>query len=348
LDLLGAKSEHEVLGRLLWDLVHPDYHATAKERHRQCKSETRIFPLAEFKLIGFDGRMRDIESVCAPLAFNGNLAAMAVWRDISQRKQAENTLHRYQMITDNSRDIVLFMRSSDGRILEANKAASKAYEYSREEMLGLTIHDLRAPETKGIVKEQMSLADSQGILFETLHRTKEGRTFPVEVSSQGATIDGTRTLISVIRDITERQGMRQQLMELDAAVKVILEKNEESKREVEEKVLLRIKDLIRPYLEKLNGSNVSDLQKSYLALIDENLREIVAPFTSFTSVNYYKLTDKEIQISDLIRRGKSTKEIATLLKSSKRAVEFHRNRLREKFGISHQKANLRDFLVNLK
>jgi PAS domain S-box-containing protein len=80
-----------------------------------------------------------------------------------------------------------------------------SYGYNYEELLGMTVKDLRAPEFLETADTQMAEADAHGSLFETVHRRKDGSTFPVEVSSQGATINGTRTLISVIRDITERK-----------------------------------------------------------------------------------------------------------------------------------------------
>ena len=121
-------------------------------------------------------------------------------------KQDEERLRRYELLIAHGRDIILFVRRGDGRILEANAAATKAYGYSREELLTLTIHDLRAADTKNLTADQMAQADAQGILFDTVHRRKDGSTFPVEVSSQGATIDGTRTLISIIRDISQRRN----------------------------------------------------------------------------------------------------------------------------------------------
>ena len=57
----------------------------------------------------------------------------------------------------------------------------------------------------------MAKADAEGILFETIHRRKDGTSFPVEISSKGATINGIRTLISVGRDITERKRSEEAL-----------------------------------------------------------------------------------------------------------------------------------------
>jgi PAS domain S-box-containing protein len=132
-------------------------------------------------------------------------------RDITERKRGEAALRRYELLASHSRDIVLFMRRDDGRILEANAAATTAYGYSRDEMLSLSIRDLRASETRPLTEDQMVLADTNGLLFETVHRRKDGSTFPVEVSSRGATIEGTRTLISVARDITERKKTEEAL-----------------------------------------------------------------------------------------------------------------------------------------
>ena len=132
-------------------------------------------------------------------------------RETSDRRHFEETMRRYELLSANSRDIILHIRHDTGRILEANAAAIAAYGYSREDLLRLTIQDLRTPGTLAQTAEQMDEAERQGVLFETSHRRKDGSTFPVEVSSQGATIGGARTLVSVVRDITERKRAEEAL-----------------------------------------------------------------------------------------------------------------------------------------
>jgi PAS domain S-box-containing protein len=129
-------------------------------------------------------------------------------------KQVDERLRRNEPMIDHSRDIILFVRREDGCILEANAASMMEYGYSREELLALTIHDLRAPDTQRLTADQLAKADAQGILFETTHRRKDGSTFPVEVSSQGVTVDGTRALISIVRDITERRSAEARILSL--------------------------------------------------------------------------------------------------------------------------------------
>ncbi|MCK7469488.1 MAG: PAS domain S-box protein [Desulfomicrobium escambiense] len=134
--------------------------------------------------------------------------------DEAQRASESN----FRLLVENSRDFILFIRREDGRILEANTAASAAYGYSRDELLKLRVQDLREPNTTGLVPDQMAKADAEGILFETIHQRKDGTTFPVEVSSKGATVNGMRTLTSVGRDITERKRSEAELRRLATAI----------------------------------------------------------------------------------------------------------------------------------
>ncbi len=136
-------------------------------------------------------------------------------RVLEARQESAEALRRYQLLAGDSRDIILFVRRRDGRILEANQAATKAYGYSDEELLSLTIYDLRGQE-RSLADSQMDKAGSAGILFETDHLRKDGTTFPVEVSSQGVFIGSDPVLLSVIRDITERKRAEEAVRESEA------------------------------------------------------------------------------------------------------------------------------------
>lgn len=126
-------------------------------------------------------------------------------------EEQNEVLRRYQLIAGHSRDIILFMRRDDGQIIEANAAATKAYGYDRDQLLSMTIHQIRAPGSAGLTLKQMEEADAHGLLFETVHVRRDGSTFPVEVSSRGAATGDIRTLVSVVRDITERKQMEEDL-----------------------------------------------------------------------------------------------------------------------------------------
>jgi PAS domain S-box-containing protein len=131
--------------------------------------------------------------------------------DSSERNRVEEALRRYKLLAEHSRDIILHIRLEDGRILEANAAGVRAYGYTRDELLSLSIHDLRAPCTRGETAAQMAEADARSILFETIHQRRDGSTFPVEVSSQGMTVGGAHTLVSIVRDITDSKRVEAEL-----------------------------------------------------------------------------------------------------------------------------------------
>jgi two-component system, cell cycle sensor histidine kinase and response regulator CckA len=128
----------------------------------------------------------------------------------------------YKLLATHSRDIILFIRREDGRLLEANTAAEIAYGYGREELLSLRIHDLRAPDLRADTDKLIAEVDTSDILFETTHLRKDGSTFPVEVSAHAATVDGTRILYSLIRDVTDRKRVEEKLRESEQRQRTLL------------------------------------------------------------------------------------------------------------------------------
>lgn len=170
-----------------------------------------------------------------------------------------------------------------------------------------------------------------------------------------------RANIRLKREIEERKLAEQTLMkkeeelqlkslnleEANTALKVLLKRGEQDKKELEEKVLSNIRELALPYLEKLKSGPLDDRQAAYVHLLESSLNDIISPFLQRLSSQYLSLTPTEIQVANLVREGKSTKEISGLLTISKRAVEFHRNNIREKLGLKKEKTNLRSYLLSL-
>jgi DNA-binding CsgD family transcriptional regulator len=137
------------------------------------------------------------------------------------------------------------------------------------------------------------------------------------------------------------------LEEANTALKVLLKHREEDKSELQENILSNVRELILPYFEKLKVSRASAEQDAYISVIETNLNNIVSPFLRNVTLNHYKLTPKEIQVAHLVKEGKTTKDIAELLHISTRAVEFHRDNIRNKLGLKNKKSNLRSTLLSL-
>lgn len=136
------------------------------------------------------------------------------------------------------------------------------------------------------------------------------------------------------------------LEEMNTALKVLLKKREEDKLELEEKVIYNVKELIIPFLNKLKKSKLDNRQQTCVDILESNLNDIVAPFAKTLSTRYLNLTPSEIQIANLVKHGRTTKEIADLLYLSTRTIESHRDSIRRKLGIKNKRANLRTHLMS--
>jgi len=136
------------------------------------------------------------------------------------------------------------------------------------------------------------------------------------------------------------------LEEMNTALKVLLKKREEDKNELEEQVIYNVKELIMPFLEKLKASRLDSRQLTLLEIMTSNLNDIVAPFAKSLSTRYLNLTPAEMQIANMVKHGKTTKEIAETLFLSTRTIESHRDSIRQKLGIKNKKANLRTHLLS--
>jgi len=136
------------------------------------------------------------------------------------------------------------------------------------------------------------------------------------------------------------------LEEANAALKVLLKRREEDKEELEEKMLFSVKELVDPYVEKLRNSSLDESQKAYTDIIKSNLNDIVSPLARRMSMEHLRLTHTEIQVANLVKQGRITKEIAELLHLSPRTVESYRDNIRKKLGIKNKKVNLRTYLLS--
>jgi len=111
--------------------------------------------------------------------------------------------------------------------------------------------------------------------------------------------------------------------------------------------LNNVKKLVLPYIERLKGKQVDEETKVYLGVIETNLQNILSPFVQKLSSRYSQFTPTEIRVANLIREGKTIKEIAVISGISENAVNHHRQSIRNKLGLNRQKINLRTHLMSL-
>ncbi len=136
------------------------------------------------------------------------------------------------------------------------------------------------------------------------------------------------------------------IKEVNTALNVLLKNRKLDQISQEEKIVTNLKDLVTPYIEKLETSKLTPRQVTYVEIIKSNINNVVSPFLRQLPLKFFDFTPAEIQVADLVRKGKTTKDISNIINSSPKTIEAHRNRLRKKLGLTNQKIKLRDFLVS--
>ncbi|NPE28740.1 response regulator transcription factor [Methanococcoides sp. SA1] len=127
------------------------------------------------------------------------------------------------------------------------------------------------------------------------------------------------------------------------ALKLILEQQLEAREEVEETMAAGLKKRVYPYLDLL-AEGLSPDKKEYISVIRNNLDALAVPLTGKLTNTFWNLSAKETLVADLVKQGKSTREISHLLNISPATTEKYRNKIRKKIGIVGNKVRLITYL----
>jgi two-component system cell cycle sensor histidine kinase/response regulator CckA len=141
------------------------------------------------------------------------------------RSQYEVELERnaivrhYEYLTKYANDIIL-LADERGNIVEANDRAVAAYGFSREELIGRNVASLHSDGAGSSLEARMNQVERQnGLVFESIHRRRDGSTFPVETSSRLIEVEGRKFIQNIMRDITERKETEEEIRILAQAVR---------------------------------------------------------------------------------------------------------------------------------
>jgi PAS domain S-box-containing protein len=174
-----------------------------------------------------DGTLYTEEMTITPVCdAQGTLSHfIAIKQDVTARKQAERALRLTQFSVERASDGIYWM-DPQGRIVYANEAACRSLGRSREELLALSIPDIDPMIRKvgwGTAWEDVKAQGSRVLV--TQHQTKEGRTFPVEVTATYLEFDGKEYSFAYARDITERLRAEEALRESEERYRMLFQRN---------------------------------------------------------------------------------------------------------------------------
>jgi PAS domain S-box-containing protein len=157
--------------------------------------------------------IRLLEELAADLAFG-----IVTLRSRAARKRAEEQVALLSFALDNVREAA-FLVDESGRFHYVNEEGCRALGYARAELLGMGVPDIDVEFPAGRWSDHWrDLKAQQSLNFESSHRTRDGRIFPVEISANYLEYGGVAYNLALVRDITERKRaevkMQQQEMEL--------------------------------------------------------------------------------------------------------------------------------------
>jgi PAS domain S-box-containing protein len=361
-------SEKEMLSKPILDFVHPDdVKKTADIIKEQMEKGNDVIQF-ENRYKTIKGDFKWFEWATKPVPEEGITYAAAY--DVTERKEAEEALReseaRFRTIFEQAAVGVAQTVSKKGHLVHINSRFADILGYSVEEMEQLKFQKITHPDDLQEDMDNMKRllgGEIREFSMEKRYYHKNGSIVwgNLTVSPMWKIGEEPNYHIAVLEDITERKQAEKaleekkaelrlkakSLEEVNTALRVLIKAREKDKTDVEEKVLSNVKNLVLPYIEKIEKTSLDSNQKSCIDILKFNLEEIVSPFGRKLSTRFLSLTPTEIRVANLVQEGKTTKEIAEFMNLSPKTIEFHRDKLREKLGIKKSKTNLRTYLLSL-
>lgn len=290
----------------------------------------------------------------------------ALEQEIERLRESEE---KFETIFEHANDHIAYV-GMDGTIIEVNRKFEDVFGYRREEVIGRKFYDfgvLSPPDWQrciDLANELLSgrVVASEAIEFEAMG--SDGRRIFMEVNPRAVVKDGeVKGILAITRDVTARKREEEllrkhrddlerlvkertsNLEEANTALRLMLRKAEEVRSELGGTLLSNVKELVLPYVEKLKKSGLTDVQRAYIESLEANLNTITSPFAQGVSARFMNLTPAEIRVADMVKQGKTTKEIADLLGMSPRTIDTHRYNIRAKLGLKKKRVNLRTHLL---
>lgn len=371
--LFGYEGE-DLRGKLATNFIVPEKRPFTDERMR-----TRTVGAYETFGLRKDGSTFPIEVNAREFEYDGTRLRISAVRDLTEYKKIEKQLKDYQEHLENLvdertrelraseekyRDIFenaqegIFQSTPDGRLISANPALASMFGSETTEELIELVSD-RPGQLYADPSKRQDFIDAiakDGVVrnFDFQVCRKDGLIKYASINARALHDQYGRILYyeGTVQDVTEKkevahalEAQRQSLEEANIALKVLLKHREEDRKSLEKKFLANVKQLVVPYIEKLKKSALDQVQKMNIELVESNLNELISPFLH--GIQGFNLTPRQLEVSTLIREGRTTKDIARILNMSKDAVDIQRFLIRKKLGLNKAKTNLQAYLKSL-
>ncbi len=173
------------------------------------------------------GEIFPVEVAANYFVHEGKEYNVAFVRDATERKRQEETLHLTKLSVDKAADLIHWV-DSEGRLLYVSDSVCARHGYTRDELMRMTIFDLDPLQNPDSWQEHWRAIKQHGTAaMESVHRTREGDLFPVEVTANFVESGGTEYNFAFARDVSERRRQERELVDAKEALERANEKLEQ-------------------------------------------------------------------------------------------------------------------------
>lgn len=288
------------------------------------------------------------------------ISILSLVLDITERQKAATALRKseelFRTLAENSPEIIVRF-DKNLRHIYVNPAIEKITGIPRKDFIGKTNEELGMPAKNiGEWNEKLLNVIASGIpdtFVFSFNTTDESRTFFSRLVPEDDGGGAIKSVLCITSDITEslkkEKELEEQQLLLESknfALKELVDQVQHERQRIEKTFLANIEQLILPLINRIKTGNIAN-EKKALQILEDNLQSITSDFAEKVSDKLHALTNREIEICNLIKHGMSSKEIAEILNISTRGVETHRRNIRKKLGITRNKVNLASYLNHL-
>ena len=203
-------SARQAIGMNLYDLIVPDQMYEKAEQGFKTFAETGKGAMIG-KTTECIAKCKDGSRFPAEVSVSGfkpegqHWQAVAIVRDISIRKQIDDMPHSNQYMIDYYSD-GSFWIDQQGNFVNVNQSMCRNLGYTRDEMLSMTVFDIDPVFTRRFWSEHWKNLKEQGAThLESFHKTRSGKTFPVDISMNYMCFGDREYNFAFVVDITERK-----------------------------------------------------------------------------------------------------------------------------------------------
>jgi len=362
-DMLGIRTRKCTLDSFT-DLLHPDDAPGVMSAARTAIANGQGYH-KEFRIIRPDGRMlwlsntgkAEYDKAGTPLRLIGTV------QDITERKKLEDA------VAIREKSLAAFFRGAtaglalvdkDLRYIKINKTMADMNGVPAEVHIGKVVKEIVpdvAPAIEPILRKVLSTG--KPVLDVRLSGKTQNKGLQRHWIASYFPVDGTdsrpEAVGAIVSEVTAQKWAEEkahdyarELKEMNNALQVLLRKREQDRKELEEKVMVNMRQLVLPYIELLKkGMAQTSEQAVPLDMMQSSLEGIVSSFATNLSRKIAALSPKEILVADLVRAGNADKDISQTLHISIDTVKAHRRNIRKKLGLAGGRTNLRTFLTGL-